>query len=236
MIARRLIAVCVFACAVAFPAAARAAELPAPPGAKSAWTARVLEPTEARLHAGRGRVLQALEHRTPFWGGPNVLLVLDTASVDGVGYVKVLLKRMPAGSGGWVPAADVELARTTRRAVVDLSARTVTGRDSGRRILSDRVVIGARSTPTPRGQFAIDAAVDQPKGSPLGPRVLALAAYSRALARYQGGIPQVAFHAYEQLGAPLGAAASHGCVRMRQATLSRLLKLLPRGTPVLIRR
>jgi lipoprotein-anchoring transpeptidase ErfK/SrfK len=232
----RLVAVCVLACAVAFPAAARAAELPTPPGAKSAWTARVLAPTDARAHAGRGRVVQSLERTTPYWGGPNVLLVLEAAAVDGVDYVKVLLKRMPAGSGGWVPAADVELARTTRRVVVDLSARTVTVRDSGRKILSDRVVIGAPSTPTPTGQFAIDAPVDQAKGGVLGPRVLALAAYSRALARYQGGIPQVALHAYEKLGAPLGAAASHGCVRMRQATLTRLLRLLPRGTPVLIRR
>jgi lipoprotein-anchoring transpeptidase ErfK/SrfK len=236
MMARRLIAAWALVCAVALPATARAAELPNPPGAKSAWTARVLAPTDARLHAGRGRVLQTLERATPYWGGANVLLVLDAATVDGVDYVKVLLKRMPAGSGGWVPAADVELARTTRRVVVDLSARTVTVRESGRRILSDRVVIGTSSTPTPTGQFAIDAPVDQPKGSALGPRVLALAAYSRALARYQGGIPQVAVHAYEKLGAPLGAAASHGCVRMRQRTLSRLLQLLERGTPVLIRR
>ena len=70
----------------------------------------------------------------------------------------------------------------------------------------------------------------------LGPRVLAMAAYSRALARYQGGIPQVAFHAYEKLGAPLGTASSHGCVRIPQAKLTRLLRLAPRGTPVLIRR
>jgi len=236
MMIRRLIAACALACAVAFPATARAAELPAPPGAKSAWTARVLAPTYARLDAGRGRVLQSLERTTPFWGGPNVLLVLDAATVDGLGYVKVLLKRMPAGSGGWVPVSDVELTRTTRRVVVDLSSRTVTVRDSGRKVLSDRVVIGAASTPTPIGQFAVDAPVDQPKGGLLGPRVLALAAYSRALARYQGGIPQVAFHAYEKLGAPLAAAASHGCIRMRQATLSRLLRMLDRGTPVLIRR
>jgi lipoprotein-anchoring transpeptidase ErfK/SrfK len=103
-------------------------------------------------------------------------------------------------------------------------------------VLRDRVVIGAPATPTPTGQFAVDAAVDQPRGSVLGPRVLALTAYSRALARYQGGLPQVAFHGYERLRAPLGAAASHGCVRMRQATLTTLLRLLDRGTPVLIRR
>jgi lipoprotein-anchoring transpeptidase ErfK/SrfK len=226
------------ACAVALPAAAHAVALPShpQPGAKSAWTARVLEPVDALERPGAGASLPRLGRRAPFWGGPNVLLVLDAKTVDDVDYVKVLLKRMPAGLGGWIPAANVKLARTTRRVVVDLSSRTVTIRDAGRAILRARAVIGAPSTPTPAGQFAIDAPVDQPRGGVLGRRILAIAAYSRALARYQGGIPQTAFHAYEKLGDPLGTAASHGCVRVQQKTLTRLLRLAPRGTPVLIRR
>ena len=222
----------------AFPAAAHAAELPAhpKPGAKSAWTARVLTPVAATKRPGEGATLQTLERKAPYWGGPNVLLVLDARRVDDVDYVKVLLKRMPAGLAGWVPAADVKLARTTRRVVVDLSSRTVTIRDRGKALVRARAVIGAPSTPTPAGLFAVDAPVDQPASAHLGRRILAIAAYSRALARYQGGIPQIAFHEYEQLGAPLGTAASHGCVRMARATLARLRREVPRGTPVLIRR
>ncbi len=225
-------------CAVAFPAAAQAVELPAhpQPGAKSAWTARVLEPVDALERPGEGAALQTFGRHAPYWGGPNVLLVLDATTVDGVGYLKVLLKQMPAGSSGWIEADHVQLARTTRRVVVDLSSRTVTIRDAGKALLRARAVIGAPSTPTPVGQFAVDAPVNQPAGSNLGRRILAIAAYSRALARYQGGIPQTAFHAYEKLGSPLGTAASHGCVRVAQHTLDRLLKLAPRGTPVLIRR
>jgi len=234
MLPRRLIALCVLAFALV-PASAHAAVVRGP-GSKSSWTARVITPVDATQSAGHGPVLQSLGRQTPFWGGPNVLLVLGARTVDDVDYVKVLLKRMPAGSGGWVPAAAVKLQRVRRQVTVDLSDRTLTIRDHGRKVFRDRVVIGAPSTPTPTGQFAVDAPVDQPRGSELGPRVLALAAYSRALARYQGGIPQVAFHAYEKLGAPLGAAASHGCIRMRQATLSKLLRMLDRGTPVLIRK
>jgi lipoprotein-anchoring transpeptidase ErfK/SrfK len=236
----RLRAACALAltCAVAFPAAAHAVELPAhpQPGAKSAWTAQVVTPVDATKHPGEGAILQFLGRNAPYWGGPNVLLVLDAKTVDEVDYVKVLLKRMPAGLGGWIPAENVKLARTTRRVVVDLSSRTVTIRDSGKMLLRARAVIGAAATPTPSGQFAIDAPVDQPRGSVLGRRILAIAAYSRALARYQGGIPQTAFHAYEKLGDPLGKAASHGCVRVAQHTLDALLRLAPRGTPVLIRR
>ena len=232
----RVTAVVVLALA-AFPAAAHADELPAQPkpGAKSAWTARVLAPADATARPGEGATLQTVGRRAPYWGGPNVLLVLDARRVGDVDYVKVLLKRMPAGLAGWVPAENVKLARTTRRVVVDLSSRTVTIRDRGKALVRARAVIGAPSTPTPAGLFAVDAPVDQPASAHLGRRILAIAAYSRALARYQGGIPQTAFHAYEQLGAPLGSAASHGCVRVAQKTLDQLLELTPRGTPVLIR-
>ena len=189
-----------------------------------------------RAHPDRGATLARVGRHAPHWGGPNVLLVLDTATLDGREYVKVLLKRMPAGSGGWIEADHVKLDRTTLRVVVDLSDRSVTLRRSGRAILKTRAVVGAPSTPTPTGQFAVDAPVAQPKGGVLGPRALAMTAYSRALAHYQGGIPQVAFHAYEQLGAALGTASSHGCVRIPQASLTRLLRLAPRGPPVRIRR
>ena len=221
------------ACTAAAPAAAHADV--GGPSDTTAWTAHVVKPAWATVYAGHGTELQHVGRLSPYWGGPNVLLVLNTATVDGQEYVKVLLKRMPAGSAGWIPAADVRLAQTARRVVVDLSARSITVRDAGRAILRARVVIGKPSTPTPTGQFAVDAPADQPAGGVLGRRILLLDAYSRALARYDGGIPQVAFHAYERLGAPLGSAASHGCIRMAQATLDRLLRLAPRGTPVLIR-
>ncbi len=99
---RRLIVALMIA--AAFPAAAQAAELPTAPGTKSSWTARVITPANALQHPGHGRVIQLLGRNTPFWGGPNVLLVLGAKTVDGVDYVKVLVKRMPAGSAGWVPA------------------------------------------------------------------------------------------------------------------------------------
>ncbi|MDA0185249.1 L,D-transpeptidase [Solirubrobacter phytolaccae] len=221
----------------ATPQATPEASVPAHPRptARSAYTARVTAPTVARTKPGRGRTLDTVGTRTPFWGGPNVLLVLDARVVDGQAYVKVLLKRMPAGSSGWIRADRVKLERTRRRVVVDLSDRTVTLLKGGRRTFRAKVIVGAKATPTPTGLFAADAPVDLPGGNELGRRILAITAYSRALARYQGGIPQIAFHEYEQLGAPLGTAASHGCVRMARATLAKLRREVPRGTPVLIR-
>ena len=215
-----------------------AASVPAHPRptSRAAYTARVETPTVAQTEPGAGRTIQTVGTRAPFWRGPNVLLVLDARVVGDRAYVKVLLKRMPAGSTGWIRADRVDLKRTDRRVVVDLSDRTVTLLERGRKVFRARVVVGAKATPTPTGLFAADAPVDLPGGNELGRRILAITAYSRALARYQGGIPQIAFHEYEQLGAPLGTAASHGCVRMARATLAKLRREVPRGTPVQIRR
>ncbi len=220
---------------VAAPASAQPAVHAPTPGA--AWTARIVAPVAARAQPrATARVVRRLTTQAAWWGGPEVLLVLGARDVDGERWLDVLVKGMPAGSHGWIPATAARLARTDRRIVIDLSERSLRFQRGGRTALSTPVVIGAASTPTPVGQFAVDAVAPEPRGSLLGPRVLALVAYSRALARYQGGIPQAAIHASDLLGDPLGSAASHGCVRAPQALVNRLLTLAPRGTPVLIRR
>jgi len=225
---------------LALPAAARADDRPARvagPTADLAWTARVEHPVVATTAPGGGRRIATVETSASYWGGPNVLLVTAPPRlVDGAAFVRVRLKRMPAGSAGWIAADAVALSPTRRRIVVDLSQRRVTLTVRGKRLVSSRVVVGAASTPTPTGLFAVDAPVSQHPELRLGRRVLALTAYSRVLARYQGGIPQVALHAYEQLGAPLGAAASHGCVRMPERVVQALIRHAPRGTPVVIQR
>lgn len=208
-----------------------------PPTARAAWTARIVTPIPARAQPrDHARVVRQLTTQAPYWGGPEVLLVLAAREVDGALWLDVLVKGMPAGSHGWIPATAARLARTDRRIVIDLSERSLVLQRGGRTELRTRVVIGAAATPTPIGQFAVDAVADEPPGSLLGPRVLALVAYSRSLARYQGGIPQAAIHASELIGDPLGSAASHGCVRAPQEVVNRLLTRAPRGTPVLIRR
>lgn len=225
------------AAAPAEPGERAASPQPHGPTARAAWTARIVEPVAARsAPRADAAAVRQIGTVAPFWGGPNVLLVLGSRTVGGERWLDVLLKGMPAGSHGWIPARSALLARTDRRIVVDLSERTLVFQQGGRTRLRTGVVVGAPESPTPTGQFAVDAVADEPAGSVLGPRVLALVAYSRTLAHYQGGIPQAAVHAFDQLGDPLGTAASHGCVRAPQAVVNRLLTLAPRGTPVLIRR
>lgn len=228
-----------FALVALSPPAARAVEAAVPevaaPTALAAWTAEIEQAVVARAAPDpRARAVRHLLPWARWWGGPEVLLVRDARVVDGERWLDVLVKGTPAGSHGWIPAHAAKLRRTDRRIVVDLSARTLEFQRAGRTTLRTRVVIGARATPTPVGQFAVDAAVAMARSARLGPRVLALVAYSPTLRVYEGGLPQTAIHAAEPLGAALGTDVSHGCVRAPQRVVDALLRRAPRGTPVVI--
>lgn len=108
---------------------------------------------------------------------------------------------------------------------------------NGRPVEQLRVVVGTPATPTPRGQFFVVEHVAQATGSPLGRWALATSAFSSVLQEFDGGPGQIALHGRSgPLSiAPLGTAASHGCIRFDNAVIDRLAHLLPNGTPVEIR-
>ena len=104
--------------------------------------------------------------------------------------------------------------------------------------MSFRAVVGKPSTPTPRGLFAVDERIRQPAGSELGPWALFLTAHSRVLRNYGGGPGRVAIHGRSGplLAAPLGTAASHGCIRVDDRRVRWLDRVAVEGTPVLVQR
>jgi lipoprotein-anchoring transpeptidase ErfK/SrfK len=102
------------------------------------------------------------------------------------------------------------------------------------------VVVGAPSTPTPRGLFAVAGVWKSRPGSFVGSWVLALTAHSDVLQHFDGGDGRVALHGRggASLLDPLGTAASHGCVRLANRAISWLVREIGRarlpGTPVAI--
>ncbi len=71
-------------------------------------------------------------------------------------------------------------------------------------------------------------------GEPGGPYALALSARSDALQEFEGGPGQIAVHGRDNLGGTLGAAESHGCVRLATASIDWLSTRIAPGTPVTI--
>ena len=121
------------------------------------------------------------------------------------------------------------------RIVVSLSARSLALYRSGTRVLRARVAIGAPSTPTPTGQFFVNErfVLSDPNG-PFGVAALGISAHSNVLHDWEENGP-IALHGTDE-PSTLGAAASHGCIRLDNSVMPRLLRLSPAGTPVLIRR
>jgi len=170
----------------------------------------------------------------------EAVLVLDARVDHGRCRLRVRLPTRPNRAVGWIDAERVVLRRTPWRIVVDRGARRLTLLHAGEPVARAHAVIGTSATPTPTGLFAIASVWRNPPDDFLGAWVLPLTAHSDVLDTYEGGDGRVAIHGRggDALRAPLGSAASHGCVRLENADIARLVRRIGRnalaGTPVRI--
>jgi hypothetical protein len=148
-------------------------------------------------------------------------------------WLKVRLPMRPNGRTGWVPRRALGGLRTiTTFLRVDKHALRATLYRGGRRVWSAPVGIGKPGTETPGGRFYIRERlrVGSP-GSLYGPLAFGTSAYSRLTDWPGGGV--VGIHGTNQPGLIPGRP-SHGCIRIRNADIVRLGRLMPIGTPVRI--
>jgi lipoprotein-anchoring transpeptidase ErfK/SrfK len=214
-------------------------EVAAPSRAKGATVARIVAPTFARARLNSAKRGWRVRTATAWSGQPQVLLVLDSATVDGRDWVKLLLANRPNGSAGWVPRDRVVLKRTRYWVTVRVRPRRVTVYRDGKRARRFRAVVGASRTPTPLGLAAIYERNRQPDpGAFLGPWALSLTSLSNVLESYGGGPGRVAIHgrAGASLQDPLGTARSHGCIRVNNDDVRWMAAKVPVGTPVRVKR
>ena len=151
------------------------------------------------------------------------------------GWVHVYLPTRPNGSMGWVRARAVKMYDNHYRLVVRLRAHKLQLWRKRQLVASYPVATGTRYTPTPRGLFFIVEVLrtSNPGGS-YGPFSFGLSAHSNVLKSFAGGDGRVGLHGTNEPGL-IGSSVSHGCIRLRNAAVKRLAKILPLGTPVYIR-
>jgi lipoprotein-anchoring transpeptidase ErfK/SrfK len=194
-------------------------------------------------------VAQAAHRSVPVYRSPQALLpfrVLASPNRDGVplvfllksrgdGWEQVYLPIRPNGATGWVRDRDVRLALDPYRVVVSLGAHTLTVLRAGRVIDREQAGVGRTVLPTPRGVYFITELLRQPApGGPYGPFAFGLSAHSNVLYSFGGGPGQIGIHGTNEPWA-LGSNVSHGCIRISNAGIEKLARLLPLGTPVFIR-
>jgi hypothetical protein len=180
----------------------------------------------------RGRVIAHLEAKTQ-WGSATIVWAAERRGH----WLGVVATSIGNGRLGWIDAMR-ERPRMWRSRLslhADLSTRTVELRRGGRTMRRIPVTVGSPSTPTPTGRFAVtDKLVPDAGRGDYGCCVLALSGRQPALRPGWAGGDRIAIH-----GSPsqaTGASASAGCLRARDADLQKLMKTVPLGTPVLIRR
>jgi hypothetical protein len=163
------------------------------------------------------------------------LLVLGARNVDGQRWLKV---RLPAWyshgmPSGWLNDKFAKLSVNRWRVEVSRTQGTLKVMHDGRVVRTAHVGTGTDSTPTPRG---LNATYDHWRSteSVLGDWTVSLTTSSPQVPVFGGQQAVVAIHGWHAGGGSSGSV-SHGCVRVADDSLMRMVALkLPVGTPVLV--
>ncbi len=166
-------------------------------------------------------------------GTTNIVVADGEAQRLGVLWERVRLAVLPNGTQGWVPRGSLGgWTFVDTRLVVNRERLTVTLLRAGRVVFRAPVAIGAPGTPTPAGQFYVRDRLSGFSNPMYGPLAFGTNARSPTLTDWpQGGV--VGIHGTDRPRLIPGRV-SHGCIRLKNAAIVRLGRLMPVGTPVTI--
>lgn len=165
--------------------------------------------------------------------GPAEVYIVLRSRVDEAGrtWLRVRVPVRPRPLSGWVlrESLDRFVSVRTKLEVNRRTLRAVLRRD-GRRIWSSRIATGASSTPTPAGRFWVRTRLRGRRSDPTyGPWAFGTSAYS-ALSDWPGG-GVIGVHGTDEPQLIPGHR-SHGCIRVPNAKIRELARLMPIGTPI----
>jgi L,D-transpeptidase catalytic domain len=162
----------------------------------------------------------------------GVLAVSRDRACEPVWY-RVQLPMRPNGAVGYVRANAVSVRPVRTRIEVDLSSRRLALFRDGRLVLRTTAGTGTSKTPTPTGRYYVNQRFRvRDAGSPFGPAAIGISAFSPVLTGWAQGGP-IAIHGTSDPSS-VGRAASHGCLRLQNRVVLRLLWATKTGSPVVI--
>jgi lipoprotein-anchoring transpeptidase ErfK/SrfK len=180
-----------------------------------------------------GRPLKTLRARRE--AGGRLPLVFSVVRQRGP-WVKAYLPTRPNLSTGWLGTRDVTLSATPYRIAVRLSAHRLVLYRAGKAVLRAPIATGRAVSPTPTGRYYLTDLLQPPDPAGFyGPYAFGLSAHSPVYTTFEGGDGQVGIHGTSRPEV-LGTDVSHGCIRVDNATITKLARTVPLGTPVEISR
>jgi lipoprotein-anchoring transpeptidase ErfK/SrfK len=152
------------------------------------------------------------------------------------GWLQVYLPVRPNLSSGWIRPGEIRLTADPYRVEVQLRSHRLIAWRGRDRVVSAPIAVGRAVSPTPTGRYYLTDLLRPPDPNGFyGPYAFGLSAHSPVFTSFEGGDGQVGIHGTNDPSV-IGTDVSHGCIRVSNATISHLAKLLPLGTPVTIRR
>jgi lipoprotein-anchoring transpeptidase ErfK/SrfK len=180
-----------------------------------------------------GAAVARIGARTEF-GSKRVLAV---AAVRGR-WLGVTATERPNGKLAWVDSRSgaVDLGRTRVSLHADLSSRRIELRIGRLTVARMSVAVGRPESPTPTGRFAVtDKLPGGRYAGYFGCCILALSGHQPNTPPGWTGGNRLAIHGTNAPGT-IGDAVSAGCLRGSESDMKLLMRRVPVGTPVFIRR
>ncbi len=165
----------------------------------------------------------------------NIVLVLSRVDISPrQSWYRVRLPILPNNKIGFVQARDLSsLYKINTHLYIYRNSYTAVLKRNGKTVFKTRVGIGKSYWPTPRGEFYIRDKLTN-FGSPFyGPVAFGTSARSPTLTDWPGG-GYVGVHGTNQPQLIPGQI-SHGCIRMKNAAILALARLMKVGSPLTIR-
>jgi lipoprotein-anchoring transpeptidase ErfK/SrfK len=168
-----------------------------------------------------GRVTPSTPERTE-----NIVLVTGATRVSGRLWVPI----EAAGTSGWAPRDALGgYESVDTRLLVDTEELTATLLRGGNVVFSAPIGVGTSAAPTPTGSFYVRNRLTRYRSTFYGPVAFGTSARSTLTDWPAGGF--VGIHGTSRPDL-LPGRVSHGCIRMRNADILELARLMPVGTPL----
>jgi hypothetical protein len=183
--------------------------------------------------SARAKSIVRLREYTPE-GTANVVQTLSgQINANNEYWVRVRLPVLPNGTTGWVPRRALgPYNEIYTHLVIDRKLFTATLYKKGKAVFRTRVGVGKPYWPTPAGEFYVRERITGFSDLIYGPLAFGTNARSSVLTDWPGG-GFIGIHGTNQPEI-LPGRVSHGCVRMPNAAVLRLSRLMSLGTPVSI--
>jgi hypothetical protein len=183
--------------------------------------------------SGRARAVGRLQLLTSDKQAELYVALASAQLARGGTWIRIEVPGRPNGRTGWVPAAALgPLTVVREHLVIDRRALNATLFRDGRVIFRAPVGVGKPGTITPAGRFYAMEKLRTIGNAAYGPYAIGTSAYAPTLSEWPGG-GVIGIHGTDEPQLIPGRP-SHGCVRLRNADISRLWHLIALGTPITI--